>query len=145
MASIFILNCLECQRSKHCNKKIQTTPRQSFSEHAPSFKNRFSMNTKGPINPSSQNKSYIHVIFDAFGHFIVTVPNKSNIAQTVVKSLIFYWIIKFGPPICLVTDRGSEYIKTEKAQLCTFMGICHPPRTPHSLEQMDSLKFKTKT
>ena len=65
--------------------KIQTAPTQSFSEHAPSFNYRISMDTKGPINPPSHNKSYIHVIFDAFSHFVVTVPIKSNNAKTAIK------------------------------------------------------------
>ena len=34
--SIFIHGCIECQRNKHFNMKIQTAPTQSFSEHAPS-------------------------------------------------------------------------------------------------------------
>ena len=72
--SIFIHECIECQRNKHFNMKIQTAPTQSFSEHAPSFNNRISMDTKGPINPPSHYKSYIHVIIDAFSHFVVTVP-----------------------------------------------------------------------
>ena len=93
--------------------KIQTAPTQSFSEHAPSFNYRISMDTKGPINPPSHNKSYIHVIIDAFSHFVVTVPIKSNNAKTAIKTLLHHWIIKFGPPIYLVTDRGSELVNKE--------------------------------
>ena len=51
------------------------------------------MDTKGPINPPSQNKSDIHVIVDAFSHFVVTVPIKSNNAKIAVKSLLHHWII----------------------------------------------------
>ena len=90
--------------------KIQTAPTQSFSEHAPSFNYRISMDTKGPINPPPHNKSYIHVIIDAFSNFVVTVHIKSNNAKTAIKTLLHHWIIKFGPPIYLVTDRGSEYV-----------------------------------
>ena len=43
--SIFIHDCIECQRNKHFNIKIQTAPTQSFSEHAPSFNYRISMDT----------------------------------------------------------------------------------------------------
>ena len=103
--------------------KIQTAPTQTFSEHAPSFNYRISMDTKGPINPPSQNKSYIHVIIDVFSHFVVTVPIKSNNAKTAIKTLLHHWIIKFGPHIYLVTDRGSEYVYKETAHLCTLMGI----------------------
>ena len=130
--SIFIHDCIECQRNKHFYMKIQTAPTQSFSEHAPSFNYRISMDTKGPINPPSHNKSYIHVIIDAFSHFVVTVPIKSNNAKTAIKTLLHHWIIKFGPPIYLVTDRGSEYVNKEMAHLCTLMGIRHSPRTAYS-------------
>ena len=111
--------------------KIQTAPTQSFSDHAPSFKYRISMDTKGHINPPSHNKSYIHVIIDAFSHFVVTVPIKSNNAKTAIKTLLLHWIIKFGPPIYLVTVRGSEYVNKEMEHICTFMGICHSPRTAY--------------
>ena len=130
--SIFIPDCIECQRNKHFNMKIHTAPTQSFSQQAPSFNYRISMDTKGHINPPSHNKSYIHVITDAFSHFVVTVPIKSNNAKTAIKTLLHHWIIKFGPPIYLVTDRGSEYVYKETPHLCTLMGIRHSPRTAHS-------------
>ena len=100
--------------------KIQTAPTDSFSEHAPSFNYRISMDTKGPINPPSHNKPYIHAMIDAFSHFVVTVPIKSNNAKTAIKTLLHHWIIKFGPPIYLVTDCGSEYVNKEMTQLCTL-------------------------
>ena len=112
--------------------KIQTAPTQSFSEHAPFFNYRLSMDTKGPINPPSQHKTYIHVIVDALSHFVVTVPIKSNNAKTAVKTLLHHWITKYGPPIYLVTDRGSEYVNKDMAHLCTLMGIRHSPRTAFS-------------
>ena len=130
--SISIYDRIECQRNKHFNMRIQTAPTQSFSEHAPSFKYRISMDTKGPINPPSHNKSYIHVIIDAFCLFVVTVPTKSNNAKTAIKPLLHYWIFKFGLPKYLVTDRGSEYVNKEMAHLCTLLGIRQYPRTAYS-------------
>ena len=93
------------------------------------------MDTKGPITPSSQNKPYkqvIHVIVDAFSHNVVTVPIKSNNAKTAVKTLLQQWIVKFGPPVYLVTDRGSECINTDMAHFRTLVGIRHSPKTPYS-------------
>ena len=90
------------------------------------------MDTKGPINPPSAYKSYIHVIVDAFSHSIVAVPIESNNAKTAVKTLLHHWITKYGPPIYLVTDRGSQYIIKNMAQFCTLMGIRHSPRTAYS-------------
>ena len=90
------------------------------------------MDIKGPNNPPSGNKSYMHVIVDAFSHFVVTVRTKSNIAKSAVKSLLNHWIMKFGPPMYLVTDRESEYINTAMAQLCTLKGVRQSPRTSYS-------------
>ena len=113
--------------------KIQTALTQSFSEHAPSFDYRISMDTKGPINPPSHNNSYIHVIFDAFSHFVVTVPINSNNAKTAIKALLHQWIIEFGPSIYLVTDRGSEYARKKwHTFVHSWTLIRHSPRTAYS-------------
>ena len=87
------------------------------------------MDTKGRTNPPSHNKSYIHAIIDASSHFVVTVPIIANNAKTEIKTLLHHWIINIGPPIYIVTDRGSEYVNKEMAHLCTLMGIRHSPRT----------------
>ena len=95
--SIFIHDCIECQQNNYINQKIQTI--QTFSENASDFNYRISMDTKRPMNPPSQQNSYIHVIEDAFSHFVVTIPVKQNNAQNAVNSLLHHWITKFGPPV----------------------------------------------
>ena len=103
------------------------------------------MDTKGPITPSSQHKTYIHVIVDAFSHFVVTVPIKSNNAKTAVKTLLHHWIVKFGPPIYLVTDRGSECFNTDTAHFVHLWVLDTLPEDVTPLGLMASLKFRTKT
>ena len=83
--SIFIHDCIERQQNKHINQKIQTATIQRFSENASYFNYRISIDTKGPINPPYNRNSYIHVIRDAFSHFVVTVPVKQNNAQNAVN------------------------------------------------------------
>ena len=129
--SIFIHDCIGCQQNKQLNQNIQNATIQKFSESASYFNYRISRDTKGAINPPSKQSSYIHVI-DAFSHFVVTVTVKQNNAQNAGNSLLHYWITKVGPPVYLVTDRGSEYINSELANLCTTMGIRHSPRTPYA-------------
>ena len=64
--SIFIHDCIECQTNKHFPIKPQNnSPPLPFYENATHFNYRISMDTKGPISPSSQNNSYIFVIIDA--------------------------------------------------------------------------------
>ena len=49
-----------------------------------------------------------------------------------LKTVLLHWNNKFGPPIHLVTDRGSKYVNKEMAHLRTLMGIIHSPRTAYS-------------
>ena len=86
----FIHDCIECQQNKHINQTSQTASIQTFSGNASYFNCRISMDTKGPINPPSNQNSYIHVIVDAFSHFVVTVPIKQNNAQNAVNSLLHH-------------------------------------------------------
>ena len=111
--SIFIHDCIECQRNKHFNMKIQTASTQSFSEHAPSFTYRISMDTKGPINPPSHIKSYNHVITDAFSHFVVTVPIKSNNAKLQSKPSYTIGILNLDHPytLLLIVDQNMSIKK----------------------------------
>ena len=80
--------------------KIITAPMQSFSGHAPSFNYSISMDTKSNITDSSRNKSYIHVIVDAFRNFVATLHIKSTNAKTAGKSLSNHWIVKIPSYIC---------------------------------------------
>ena len=130
--SIFIHDCIECQQNKHINRKIQTASIQTFSENASYFNYPISVDTKGPINPPSNQNSYIHVIVDAFSHFVVTVPIKQINAQNAVNSLLHHWVTKFGPPVYLVTDRGSEYINFDLQTLVLQWELdIHPELLTH--------------
>ena len=88
--SIFFHDCIECQQNKHINQKIQTATIQTFSENASYFNYRISIDTEGPVFPPSNQNSYIHVIVDAFSHFVVSVAVNKTIPKTL--STLYYII-----------------------------------------------------
>ena len=47
-------------------------------------------------------------------------------------NILHHWITKFGPPLSLDTDRGTEYINQDMAHLCALFHINNSPRTPYS-------------
>ena len=56
-------------------------PQQPFLEVSPYFNYRISMDTKGPISPSSDGNCYVYVIEDAFAHCVVLHPSTKNDAN----------------------------------------------------------------
>ena len=71
------------------------------------------MDTKGPINPPSYNKSYIHVKIGAFSHFVVTVPIKANNAKTAKKFFYTIELLNLDEPftLLLIEDRNMSIKK----------------------------------
>ena len=63
------------------------------------------MDTEGPISPSSQNNSYIFVIFDAFSHFVVTNTAHHITSKYTIQTLLHHWIKNLDPHnISLLTE-----------------------------------------
>ena len=91
-------------------------PQQPFLEISTLFSHRISMDTKGPISPSSDENSYVYII--AFTHYVVLHSSPKNYATNALTVLFDLWIVKFGIPDILVTDNGSEYINGELTHFC---------------------------
>ena len=73
-------------------------PQQPFLEVSPNFKQRVSMDTKGPILPSSDENSYVYVIVYAFTHYVELHPFPKNDAAHALTVLFDHWIGKFEIP-----------------------------------------------
>ena len=80
--------------------KIQTAPTDSFTERAPFFNYRISMDTKGPINPPSEQKHTFMSKLTLLGTLLL--PSQSN--QTMPKpQLKFYYTIGLPNMVHLFT------------------------------------------
>ena len=72
------------------------------------------------------------VIVDAFTHYVALNPEPHCNAYYAYTTLYEHWIAKFGLPLILVTDNGTEFINNEIITLCHLYNIKHKPRTSHS-------------
>ena len=86
---ILIHDCLNCQQNKSINTQQQTATTISFADTAPCFNHRVSMDSKGPITPTSDGHTYIIVMIDHFTRFVVTVPIPEITAQNIVLAFLF--------------------------------------------------------
>ena len=105
-------------------------PQLPFLEVLSYFNHRISMDTKGPISPSSHGNSYVYVIVDAFTQYFVLHPSHKNDGTNALTVLFDHWIVKFGIPDILVTDNGNEYISGEFTHFCRTYNVRFKPRTP---------------
>ena len=90
------------------------------------------MDTKVPISPTSDGNSYVYVIVDAFTHYVLLHPSPKNDAAHALTVLFDHWIVKFGIPDILLTDKGNEYINGEFSHFCRIYNVQFKPRTPYA-------------
>ena len=75
---ILIADCKQCQK----NKVFANTKTKSKQEHLATTRTHFNemimIDTKGPINPTSEGNNYIFVIVDAFLHYVTINAPKND-------------------------------------------------------------------
>ena len=118
------------------NEQIHAKPLNgattAFLEFSLYFNHRISMDTKGPISPSSDGNSYVYVIVDAFTHYVVLHPSHKKDATNALTVLFDHWIAELGIPDNLITDDGNEYINGEFTHLCRTYNVQFKPSTPYA-------------
>ena len=89
--------------------KIQTAPTQSFSEHAPSFIYRISMDTKGPINPPSHNKSYYMSYLTLLATLLLQYPSNQTTQKLQSKLSYTIGLLNLDHPyiLLLIVDQNT--------------------------------------
>ena len=119
MDQFLLKDCIKCQACKSHKKIYNTASLRPFSELTPYFNFRISIDTKGPINPPSNGKSYIISIVDAFSNYYIPTAVTKHDGETIVKVLYEKWIILFGPPKIAQSQHRSTPVLKKKLDLET--------------------------
>ena len=107
------------------NKKQTRT----ISDNKTYFNQMIMIDTKGPIQPTSEGNNYIFVIVDAFSRYVTIMCTPKNNAHYAFTALFEHWFMKFGLLEEIRSDNGSEYINTELTPLCNYFEIKFKPST----------------
>ena len=128
---ILTQNCLNCQTSKSM-PNLLVAPQQLLRNFTILQSSYFSGH-KGPNFPVFPNGNfYVCVSVDSFTHYILLHPSTKNDATKALTVFFYHWIVKFGIPDILVTDKGNEYFNSEFAHLCRTYNVQFKPRTPYA-------------
>ena len=136
--------CTDCQKSKihrHTKSKLQQfdLPKGRF-EH-------IHLDIVGPL-PSSQGCKYILTIVDRFTRWPEAYPIPNITALTVAKIFFTQYISRFGVPLTITTDQGSQFESKLFNELIKFLGshrIHTTPYHPQSNGMVERLHRQLKT
>lgn len=96
------------------------------------------------ISPASKRGNRkVLVIGDTFMRFCVAVPLKNELAETVARAVLNYWVLSFGPPEKLLSDRGKTFVGKVIKNMCEAIGTKkistspYHPQTDGMIERMN--------
>jgi hypothetical protein len=99
----------------------------------------------GPLKTSDKGKKFILCITDTFPKYVklVALPNKE--AATGAEAIFDKWICRFGTPIDLVTDQGTEFCAKLSNKLITRLGTAHLTTSSHHRQCNSQAEVANKT
>ena len=122
---LWILQCTVCGARRGLKKKARA-PLGRYIVGAPM--DRVATDITGPFPVSEKGFKYILVIQDHFSKWVEAYPIKDQSAGTVAHVLVFEFFSRFGLPIELHSDQGSNFGTELFREVCKALDI-HKTRT----------------
>src|SRR6218665_1389775 len=115
-----------CQRCHACNRYHRgRPPRQGPLQPLPCGEpwERLSIDITGPYPRSSRGHVFILTVMDNFTKFVEAIPIANQEATTVAKALVETVIARYGAPLQILTDQGTNFEGNLFQELCRLLGI----------------------
>jgi cleavage and polyadenylation specificity factor subunit 1 len=114
--------CHDCQRTKisrHTKTELGCFPESDRLEH---------IHCDIVHMEEDNGFKYLFTIIDRATRWTEAIPLKNITTEDVATAFATEWISRFGSPLTLTTDRGSQFTSEQFKEVCKFLG-CHNIQT----------------
>ena len=126
------LYCRHCPTCQLCTRRAVPhghAPMATYHAGAPY--EVLGLDFVGPISPTSRRNRYILTMVDHFTRLTMLAPTRQQTAEATVNALIAQWVVHYGVPRIIHTDRGTNFMSTIMTSLCERLGIRRTRTTPY--------------
>lgn len=94
----------------------------------------------GPLDKVEDGNCYLVTIQCELTKFIEAYPIKNKETETVARSIIQNFVLRFGIPKVIATDRGSEFVSSTMVEICKLLKIEKLTSTAYHHQSIGSLE-----
>jgi transposase InsO family protein len=121
----YIASCPACSKWK---KPLRKGKWELTKFHAGAPLERVHLDFLGPLPKTSQGNEYVLMVVDQFTKWVECLPLPSQTAEQTAKAVVDHFFSRFGCPLQIFTDRGSNFESKLFASVCELLQI-HRSRT----------------
>lgn len=133
----FVTKCAKCQKMKYSKytkqpMTITTTANAAFQ--------KIYLDLVGPLDRDEEGYSYILTIQCELTKFIEAYPIRNKETVTVARAFVQNFVLRFGIPEIIATDRGTEFISATMIEVCKLLNIEKLTSTSYHHQSIGSLE-----
>lgn len=136
------MECLKCQKQKHF---LPTKQPMAITTTAESAFDKVYLDIVAPLAKDYFNFSYILKIQCELSKFVEAYPIENKDRLTVSKAFVQNFILKYGIPREIATDRGTEFINSTMKEVCKLLKINQINSTAYHHESIGALENSHKS
>lgn len=133
----FVKKCTKCQKEKYA--RLVKEPMVITTTATTAFEKIF-LDLVGPLDRDCYNFSYILTIQCELTKYVVAHPLISKKSNEVAQALVNSFILRYGLPKEIATDRGSEFMSTVFQEVCKLLKITHLNSTAYHHQSIGALE-----
>lgn len=133
----FVSKCEKCQKMKYSRNIVEPLV---ITTTATSAFDKIFLDLVGPLDRDIDDNKYILTLQCDLSKFVEAYPLKNKESVSIAKALVNNFILRFGIPKTIVTDRGTEFTATTMTEVCNLLNIDKLHSTAYHHETIGSLE-----
>lgn len=138
----FVSKCVQCQKQKHHTNTKQPMEITTTSNYA--FEKIY-LDVVGPLPKDDRGNVYVLTLHCELSKYIEAYPLQSKDTISVARSFVENFILRYGIPREIATDRATEFISSTMKQVCELLQIKQLTSTAYHHESIGALENSHKT
>lgn len=138
----FVKRCEKCQIQKY-HKSIKQ-PMCITSTAFTAFEKVY-LDIVGPLNRDANGYVYILTLQCELTKYVEAYPIPNKEAETVARAFVDNFILRYGIPCEIATDRGTEFISAIMKDVCKLLNVNQIQATAYHHESIGSLENSHKS